>query len=428
MQAEAQAALRLGVLQFAAGSSAYRVIRAVKRCARSLGFDRADIVVGFNSLSCTFYYGEDFRTVVSAVPLPGVNASRIEAIETLTHVTLHRHTTAARVNAELDAIEMIRSPRWGVATSSLAAGVACGGFAVLNHFTLLSAAVVVVAAAIGQSLRVTLAHARLNQLGVVALSGIVASSLYLLLAHMVSAFAPIQSSGFVASILFLVPGFPLFTALLDLARFDFAAGIPRLFYALEVVVAMMLSVATVGMIFGAERPLLGGAPDDPAFLAAATVASFLSVSGFALIFNSSRRMVLTAATVGCAANLVHLLLVSTGMETFLASFLAALFVGVAGVGASRRVRVPRVTVTIPATIVLLPGARMYAAVHALVQGDIYYTIAIMAEVSLILLFLMAGLGMARILTDRDWAFQNYINFSQKLDDPLIDDRGVAGGR
>lgn len=375
-------------------------------------------------MSCTFYYGDDFRTVVSAVPLPGVNASRIEAIETLTHVDLHRHTTAARVNAELDAIERIRSPRWGIATSSLAAGVACGGFAVLNHFTLLSAALVVVAAALGQALRVTLAHARLNQLGVVALSGIAASCLYLGAAQALSGVAHAQTSGFVASILFLVPGFPLFTALLDLARFDFTAGIPRLFYALEVVVVMMLSVATVGMIFSVGRPVVGAAPDGPEFYPAAVIASFLSVGGFALLFNSSRRMVLTAAAIGAAANLVHLVTASIGIEVFL----AALFVGVAGGGASSLVRVPRVTVTIPATIVLLPGTKMYSAVHALVHGDVYFTLAIIAEISLILLFIMAGLAMARILTDRAWAFHDFIDFNEELDDQLVDDRSVAGGR
>ncbi|QYH20556.1 threonine/serine exporter family protein [Corynebacterium aquatimens] len=51
------------MLLLSAGASSYRVIRAVKRCARSLGFDKADALVGFNTISCTFHHGEEFRTV-----------------------------------------------------------------------------------------------------------------------------------------------------------------------------------------------------------------------------------------------------------------------------------------------------------------------------------------------------------------------------
>ena len=32
------------------------------------------------------------------------------------------------------------------------------------------------------------------------------------------------SSGYVAAVLFLIPGFPLFSAIIDLARFDFDAA------------------------------------------------------------------------------------------------------------------------------------------------------------------------------------------------------------
>ena len=53
------------MLMLSAGASGYRVIRAVKRCARSLGFDDADVLVGFNTISCTFHHGEGFRTVVA---------------------------------------------------------------------------------------------------------------------------------------------------------------------------------------------------------------------------------------------------------------------------------------------------------------------------------------------------------------------------
>ena len=139
--AEANTALRFGVMLLSAGAASYRVIRAVKRAARSMGFNRADVVVGFNTISCTFHHGQEFRTVVADVPLPGVNASRIEALETAAHSLLQDYHTADDINAALDEIERIPTPRWSLPVAAIAAGLGCAGFAVLNpvsytHLTL----------------------------------------------------------------------------------------------------------------------------------------------------------------------------------------------------------------------------------------------------------------------------------------------------
>ena len=105
IDAEASTCLRFGVLLLAAGASGYRVIRAVKRCARSVGFDSADVIVGFNTISCTFHRCGQFRTAVADVPLPGVNASRIEALETVAHSLLQSYRTPEVIDAALDEIE-----------------------------------------------------------------------------------------------------------------------------------------------------------------------------------------------------------------------------------------------------------------------------------------------------------------------------------
>ena len=65
MAAEANTCLRFGMMLLSSGAAGYRVIRSVKRCARSLGFDNADVLVGFNTISATFHKGEQFRTVVA---------------------------------------------------------------------------------------------------------------------------------------------------------------------------------------------------------------------------------------------------------------------------------------------------------------------------------------------------------------------------
>ena len=414
MGVEASTALRFGSMMLTSGAPAYRVIRAVKRCARALGFDYADVIVGLDTLTCTFHRGERFRTLAAVLPVPGVNASRMEALETLSRRDLHHYVTADEVNDMLDDIEHIQTPRWSPLVGALAAGFACGGFTVLNHFSLLTAALVVVAAACGQFVRQRLNKKRFLQLGGVMIAGALSTIVFLLLSLLVPGADTQLSAGFVPAILYLIPGFPLFVALNDLSRFDFSAGIPRLFFALEVIVAMMLTVAVIAMITNAPPPPQISVDPDLAYYVASAIASFFSVGGFAIIFNASRRMALLAASLGTVANILRLALLHADVKFFLACFLGTLTIGLLGWSLGRRFRVPRSTVTIPATVVMIPGTTIYAAMQQMTSGDVTGGVTATTEVVLAVLFLSGGLTVARLMTDGNWAFQRHINFRQKL--------------
>lgn len=413
MAAEANTALRYGMLLLSSGASGYRVIRAVKRCARSLGFSGADVLVGFNSISCKFHKGDEFRTVVADVPLPGVNASRIEELESGAHALLQDYRTAEEINAFLDEIESIPTPRWGRGVSVLAAALACAGFAVLNQFGYETALYVFLSVIVGQFIRLKLHHMPFNALGTTMVAAWAASSVFLILVYLLPTHGDL-SPGFIASVLFLIPGFPLFSSFVDLSRFDFTAGIPRLMFAVEVITVIMLTVTVVTM--------LSGTPDAPVhphvasweYFIAGGIASFVSVGGFALLFNSSPRMALIAATLGMLANLGRLALLTMGVRGFLAAFVAAFFIGLAGSQAGRIAGIPRVSVTIPASVVMIPGTAIYAAVHNFAVGETAVALTKMTDVILVVLYIAGGLTVARMLTDRTWAFSHYIDFNKEL--------------
>ena len=420
MGVEADAVLRLGLLMVAAGTGGYRVIRAMKRAARAMGFDRLDAEISITSVVCTFHRGVSFRTVVATQPAPAVDASRIEALEHLTH-HLPNHMSANALTMCLDDIVHSVTHRWSRPALMVAAGAACAAFALLNYFPAEGAAAVAVAAACGQLVRMILASRHLNQLGVVAVAAATSCLVFYLLnwalplTHLpddARAFA----AGYIAAVLYLIPGFPLFSSMLDLSRFDITAGLTRLCYAMAVITAATMSVALVSAMTGLS-PLSIDAPTPTArWYLLAAVASFVGVGGFALLFNSSRRMVLFAASIGVVANMVRLVMIDAGVQPQYAAYTGGVVVGLLGAVITARTTLPRITMTVPASVIMIPGTAMYRAVHFLNSGDIGQALSNAATAGLIIVWISAGLVTARILTDRDWAFGKPIDFQKHTAD------------
>ena len=420
MGVEADAVLRLGLLMVAAGTGGYRVIRAMKRAARAMGFDRLDAEISITSVVCTFHRGVSFRTVVATQPAPVVDASRIEALEHLTH-HLPNRMSANALTMCLDDIVHSVTHRWSRPALMVAAGAACAAFALLNYFPVEGAAAVAVAAACGQLVRMLLASRHLNQLGVVAVAAATSCLVFYLLnwalplTHLpddARAFA----AGYIAAVLYLIPGFPLFSSMLDLSRFDITAGLTRLCYAMAVITAATMSVALVSAMTGLS-PLSIDAPTPTArWYLLAAVASFVGVGGFALLFNSSRRMVLFAASIGVVANMVRLVMIDAGVQPQYAAYTGGVVVGLLGAVITARTTLPRITMTVPASGIMIPGTAMYRAVHFLNSGDIDQALSNAATAGLIIVWISAGLVTARILTDRDWAFGKPIDFQKHTAD------------
>ncbi|MDO4929323.1 MAG: threonine/serine exporter family protein [Corynebacterium sp.] len=409
---EAATVLRVGRLLMVAGSSGYRVMRAMKRTARTLGFDALDANVGVTQITCTFYRGQRFRTVIAREDNPGIDASRIEAIENLTHGFDHR-MTAAEINVELDNIENFVVKRWKPWILAIAAGMACASFAILNLFGWWQAALVALAAACGQLTRSFFIHRHFNQLGCVSGAAAVAALSFFGMASVVGAVVPAApenlSAAYVAAVLFVVPGFPLFSAMIDLARFDFDAGVARLAYAAVVTFTATFAVAMISWFTG-----LNPEPElrDPTtgWYVAAAGASLIGICGFALLFNCSRRMILVAASVGMVANMIRFGLLAAGANQFFALFAAGLIIGVLGGYLAQWQHLPRVTTTVPASVILIPGVSLFRGMYYLNDGNMNEWLAHTATAVMAILAIATGLTVARMLTDDAWTFGRTIDF------------------
>ncbi|WP_245935311.1 threonine/serine ThrE exporter family protein [Acidipropionibacterium virtanenii] len=391
-----------------AGTGSYRVKRAMERAATALGMERHDASVGLTEISVTAHRGDNFRTVVREVYRVRVDSSRIQSLESLSRHLPHP-CTAATLEAELDRISRTVTARWKPWQNILAAGIACAGFSVLNRFPLADALVVLVAACCGQLVRRIATRRWLNQFGTTAMAAAASSLVYLAVAALLSltglpGLTGISDPGYIAALLFLVPGFPMITSILDMARIDFTAGLARAGYSLGLVISATMSAWVISFITGltplVTESTLPGAWQWVAY----AVATFLGVAGFAVLFNSTGRMVLIAAALGTIGNLARLGLVTASVPAQLSAGLGGLIVGLLASPLTHRLDIPRITVTVPACLIMIPGTAMYRMMYWFNAENTVRALGFGVDAVLAVLAIAIGLAVARMLTDPAWTF------------------------
>ncbi|WP_024286091.1 threonine/serine exporter ThrE family protein [Cellulomonas sp. KRMCY2] len=399
--------LRIGKAMLATGTGSYRVKTAMQQVARALGLDRHEAHVTLTEITTTSHRGPIFRTEVAEVRSIGVNAHRLGELTNLVN-GLRPGATVAEVNTEVDRIEAL-GPLYPALANALFAAMACGAFAYLNKGGPIEVIGVFLAAGLGQLVRRFFLHRKINQFGVTMVAAAVACLVYLLFIMALDTWAGgvghSHEAGFISAVLFLVPGFPLVTGSLDLAKLDFSAGVARIVYAMLILISAALSVWAVSWMTGlSAEPAV--AAEIPALLQLGLrlVASAVGVLGFALMFNSPLRMAVAAAGIGMVANVLRLELADVGVAVQAATMIATLVVGLLAAYVAPTMGIPRITVSVPAVVIMVPGAAAYRAVVGLNNGDVEAAVTSGVQAVFVTISIAIGLAAARMLTDRSWAY------------------------
>ncbi len=400
------AIMRMGRMMLAAGTASYRVKQAMTAVASALGVDRHSHQVSFTEIVTTTHRGKIFRTEVGANRAFGVNSDRIWALDRLRQ-NLPDDLTAPQLHRELDAIQ--DRPRfYSVAATASFAGAACAAFAVLNGADWIEAAIVFIAAFLGQLTRHTLHKHAFNLFGTVLVSAAVASLVYLAgiaALGLVGNSIGVYTAGYISTVLFLLPGFPLVTGALDMAKMDIASGVERIAFGTTLTIAAGISVVAVSLISDLDDYAHAAQSVPlPGQIAVWAVASFVGVYGFASIFNSPWHMAASAATVGMVANTFRLTAIHEWEWSLQAATLTAcVIVGVLAAAAVAWRGYPIITLNVPAVLVMVPGVTAHQTVVDLNEG--HYTDAVtgLLQVVMVVLAIMVGLVIAKLVTDRDWS-------------------------
>ena len=395
--------LRFGVLMLQVGNTAVRTRQWIDVLAPKLGFGAVSAIVSLDSITLSVRQGSGWLTAMRQLGPPGINVSRIAQLEELgkngasgESAGRNRRRACGNRSLLLRNIPSCRLPR--------PSGLASGGFAFLNGAAAPETVAAAIGGACGQSARLWLTRRHFNQYGAAALSAIAASGVYVLAAaagsHFGFHFAQ-YPAGFIASVLFLVPGFPLVAALFDLLQYQTLAAVSRLAYGLMLLLAVAFGLSIVVGIAGID--VSRQPPFELAYvvkLLLRAVASFIAAYAFAMVFNSPPRIALAAGLVALGANELRLILIDTGMMLAPAAFFATLLIGLVALMAARRFDVPPMAVTVAPTVIMIPGLYAFEMIVLFNRGQVLEALQAFAACFFIVGALAMGLAVARFLSPR----------------------------
>lgn len=324
--------------------------------------------------------------------------------------------TVRQAHERLDMIER-RKPLYSPAFAGLASACACASFVFLlggGPFDMIGA---FVGAGLGHWLRRRLFAHHLNQFFVTFVCVAVAALACTGTLRLIGLFNPIalqHDTAYIGAMLFVIPGFPLITGGLDMAKIDFPSGVQRLTYVLCIILMATLAgwmVASIVHLNPQGFEPLGLNPVINCLLR--MLFAFIGVWGFSVMFNSPQRMCLVAATIGAITDTLRLEIVDLGVPAEAGAFIGAFLAGLLASAWRSAVRhgllaphlgYPRICLTVPSIVIMVPGLYMYQAMFHLGQFDTLNALDWAFRAFMVIICLPIGLAMARVVTDKSWRY------------------------
>ncbi len=396
-------------MMLSAGASSFRVKDAMAKLATAVGIEEHHAQVTYTEITTTAYANGTFRTELAEQRVMGVNADRIDRINTFI-ANLPVRLLVEEADAALDTIEH-EGPLYTGLVPAVIAGIACAAFCFLNKGGVIECTAVLFAAFFGQWLRKSLMKRHVNHFGVWFLCGALASGTYIAIIAALSHAGVVDSTheaGVVSAILFLVPGFPMVTSLLDLIRQDFSAGISRGVYVTMLLMSSAISVWAVTSALGWSVE-----PTSEAYhfstivlFGSRFVATFIAACGFAVLFNAPLTACALAGLNGAIINTLRLTMQDVGLPWMAAVGLASLGAGLIAHVLSRHTQHSRISLSVPAVVVMIPGVPLYRAIAAMSNGMVVDAIAETVTIMMVITAIGAGLAIARMMTDPHWRMED----------------------
>jgi uncharacterized membrane protein YjjP (DUF1212 family) len=226
-----------GLLLMQHGAESALVENVAKRLGLGLGMDSVEIAISANALTLTTLNGGQCITTVRRNMDQGINMHIVTEVQRMMLMTEKKQLDLAGACVHLAQIKPQRYPKWMVAVMI---GLSCACFARLMGADIISCALTAAASGTAMVVRQILARQHFNPLVNFACSAFVATS--------ISCQSSIHSIGsnptlvMAASVLLLVPGFPLINAVSDMVKGYVNTGVSRWTMATLLIMATSMGI------------------------------------------------------------------------------------------------------------------------------------------------------------------------------------------
>ena len=400
---------RVGLMLLSCGTGAWRVRSSMNTISQNLGIT-CSTDIGLMSIEYTCFDGTSGFSQSLCLTNTGVNTSKLNRLERFIgeFSTVGKTMTGEQLHDHLDEIDRIHGLYSPVALG-FAAALACGAFTFLLGGGPVEMLFAFCGAGLGNFVRCKLTKHHLTLfLGIVAsvASACVTYTILLRIAELIAGVSLQHEAGYICSMLFIIPGFPFITSGIDLAKLDMRSGLERLAYAVLIILVATMTAWIMALLLHLQPvqfPALSlTLPEEIVFR---LLASFGGVFGFSLMFNSPRNLAVCAALIGAVTNTFRLELVSlAGFPPAIAAFLGALLSGLLASCLKSAVGYPRISVTVPSIVIMVPGLYFYRAIYNLGILSLMDSATWFADAILIIVALPLGLIFARIITDKTFRY------------------------
>lgn len=209
------------------------------RLGLALGMDSVESAISSNAIVLTTIKDGQCLTSTRKNQDRGINMHVVTEVQHIVILAEHKLLDYKGVEKRFSQLRPLRYPRWLV---SLMVGLSCACFCKLNNGGWDGAAITFIASMVAMYIRQLLAHRHLHPQINFCITAFVATTISGLLLHL-PAFRLTPTVAMAASVLLLVPGFPLINAVADMFKGHINTGLARW------AIASLLTLATcVGVV------------------------------------------------------------------------------------------------------------------------------------------------------------------------------------
>ena len=169
----------------------------------------------------------------------------------------------------------------------------------------------------------------------------------------------------------------------------------------------MTGVQTCGSsdLEAAQRDRQPPSTDLALTIALRGLASLAGGCGFAVLYNSPNRTVLVVGLLALLGNELRLGLQDAGTMQPVATFAGALLVGLLASLVQGYVREPRIVLTVPGIIIMVPGSYVFQSVVLFSQGNALGGLQAAVQAGFVVGGMALGLATARFIGERQWRYE-----------------------